>query len=63
MCAEELHLCGEASAVDIVEELAQRMGDSFEVRHYERLTRLTTLDVGLGESTMLVDLCNLSTVY
>ena len=49
-------MCGEASAVDIVEELAQKMGDAFEVRHYHRLTDLTVLNVGLGKSTTFVDL-------
>jgi ATP-dependent RNA helicase SUPV3L1/SUV3 len=39
--AGEIHVCGDASAINIVEELAAKMGDSFEVRHYQRRSRLS----------------------
>ncbi len=48
LCAEEIHLCGEASAINIVQEMAQAVGDEFEVRKYKRLTSLTVLDTALG---------------
>lgn len=40
LCANELHLCGEESAIPIVEALLQETGDELEVRRYERLTPL-----------------------
>ena len=40
LCARELHLCGEETAVPLVEELLKDTGDSVEVRRYERLTPL-----------------------
>ena len=48
MCAEEVHLCGEASATEIVREFAQTVGDEFEVRRYKRLTPLSVLDKAIG---------------
>ena len=49
LCAQELHVCGEAAAVSIVQDLAAMTGDSVEVRTYERLTPLTVLDHAVGE--------------
>jgi ATP-dependent RNA helicase SUPV3L1/SUV3 len=40
---EELHLCGEVSAIDIIERLMEFTGDDLEVKHYERLTPLYCL--------------------
>lgn len=40
LCAKELHLCGEASAIPIVKQLLAETGDDLEVRVYERLTPL-----------------------
>ncbi|KAK2460680.1 hypothetical protein APHAL10511_007150 [Amanita phalloides] len=40
LCASELHLCGEESAVPIVKALLRETGDEIEVRRYERLTPL-----------------------
>ena len=39
--ASELHLCGEPSAINLVRNLISGTGDSFEIRHYERLTPLS----------------------
>ncbi|XP_076434854.1 ATP-dependent RNA helicase SUPV3L1, mitochondrial-like [Babylonia areolata] len=44
MCAHEVHLCGEASAIDLVQELMMATGDEVEVRRYKRLTKLEYLD-------------------
>lgn len=38
--AEEIHLCGEESAVDLVKELVRPAGDEVIVNRYERLTPL-----------------------
>lgn len=39
-CAAELHLCGEASVVPLVQEMLKDTGDEVIVNHYERLTPL-----------------------
>lgn len=44
VCAEEVHVCGEGAAIELVRELALVVGDEFEVRRYKRLTPLTVLD-------------------
>ena len=46
--AHEVHLCGEAAAIDMVKQLAEVTGDEVEVRRYKRLTPLTILDQPLG---------------
>lgn len=40
LCAREIHLCGEETAVPIVQALLQETGDEIEIRRYERLTPL-----------------------
>ncbi|XP_072484862.1 ATP-dependent RNA helicase SUPV3L1, mitochondrial isoform X2 [Notamacropus eugenii] len=47
LCAEEIHLCGEAAAIDIVTELMYTTGEEVEVRNYKRLTPITVLDHAL----------------
>lgn len=42
--AEEVHLCGETAAVDLVKELLYPVGEEVEVRHYKRMTPLKILD-------------------
>lgn len=46
--ADEVHLCGDGSAVELVRALAAQMGDEFEVRRYERFTQLRVEAGGLG---------------
>jgi ATP-dependent RNA helicase SUPV3L1/SUV3 len=46
--AQEIHVCGDLSAVDLVTELAMITGDEIEVRNYKRLTPLTIEDNELG---------------
>uniref|UniRef100_A0A8C8AFK9 ATP-dependent RNA helicase SUPV3L1, mitochondrial n=1 Tax=Otus sunia TaxID=257818 RepID=A0A8C8AFK9_9STRI len=47
LCAEEIHICGEAAAIDLVTELMYTTGEEVEVRNYKRLTPLTVLDYAL----------------
>ncbi|KAK8718868.1 hypothetical protein OTU49_014410, partial [Cherax quadricarinatus] len=41
LCAKEVHVCGEASAIGLVTELAGATAEEVEVRRYKRLTELT----------------------
>lgn len=36
--ANEIHLCGDGSAVDLVRKMAREMGEGFEMREYKRFT-------------------------
>lgn len=45
--AMELHLCGEETAVPIVQELLKHTGDEIVVKRYERLTPLTVEETSL----------------
>lgn len=47
ICAREVHVCGEASAIELVHEIALHTGDEVEVRRYKRLTELTIEERGL----------------
>uniref|UniRef100_A0A672SQ01 ATP-dependent RNA helicase SUPV3L1, mitochondrial n=1 Tax=Sinocyclocheilus grahami TaxID=75366 RepID=A0A672SQ01_SINGR len=38
LCVEEIHVCGEAAAVDFVTELMYTTGEEVEVHNYKRLT-------------------------
>ncbi len=42
--AEEIHLCGEEAALDLIKELLASTGEELEVRRYKRLTPLTVED-------------------
>lgn len=46
--ASEIHLCGEESAVPLVQAIVEEMGDSIEIKRYERLTPLVVADQSLG---------------
>lgn len=46
--AKEVHLCGEETAVPLVEALLEHTGDDFEVRRYERLTPLVVEEESLN---------------
>ncbi|KAI8485589.1 ATP-dependent RNA helicase supv3l1, mitochondrial [Branchiostoma belcheri] len=48
LCAEEIHLCGEPAAIDLVTEMMLSTGEEVEVRRYKRLTGLTYLKEPLG---------------
>uniref|UniRef100_A0A8D0GHI6 ATP-dependent RNA helicase SUPV3L1, mitochondrial n=1 Tax=Sphenodon punctatus TaxID=8508 RepID=A0A8D0GHI6_SPHPU len=47
LCADEIHICGEAAAINIVTELMYTTGEEVEVRNYKRLTPMTVLDKAL----------------
>ncbi|KAM4605799.1 ATP-dependent RNA helicase SUPV3L1, mitochondrial-like isoform 1-T1 [Discoglossus pictus] len=47
LCAEEIHVCGEAAAIEMVTELMFTTGEEVEVRSYERLTPIQILDNAL----------------
>nr|XP_025140428.1 ATP-dependent RNA helicase SUPV3L1, mitochondrial isoform X2 [Bubalus bubalis]XP_025140429.1 ATP-dependent RNA helicase SUPV3L1, mitochondrial isoform X2 [Bubalus bubalis] len=47
LCAEEIHLCGESAAIDLVTELMYTTGEDVEVRTYKRLTPISVLDHAL----------------
>ena len=40
--ADEIHVCGEAAAIDLVRELLIYAGEDLEVKKYNRLTKLVT---------------------
>ncbi|CAH0717326.1 unnamed protein product, partial [Brenthis ino] len=46
--ADEIHLCGEAGAIELVEEICNTTGEEMEVRSYKRLTELKVEDSALG---------------
>ncbi|CAH2091801.1 unnamed protein product [Euphydryas editha] len=46
--AEEIHLCGEAGAIGLIEEICNTTGEEMEVRSYKRLTELKVEDAALG---------------
>ncbi|KAJ1360360.1 hypothetical protein KIN20_019313 [Parelaphostrongylus tenuis] len=48
VAADEVHLCGELAAVDIVKKLVEPIGEHVEVRYYERKSSLTIANQGLG---------------
>ncbi|XP_038213774.1 ATP-dependent RNA helicase SUV3 homolog, mitochondrial isoform X2 [Zerene cesonia] len=46
--ADEIHLCGEAGAINLVEEICNTTGEEMEIRTYKRLTELKVEDSSLG---------------
>ncbi|KVH97362.1 ATP-dependent RNA helicase SUV3, mitochondrial isoform X1 [Cynara cardunculus var. scolymus] len=46
--ANELHLCGDAAAVPLIQEILSVTGDSVQVKFYERLSPLVPLKTPLG---------------
>ncbi|KAK4778386.1 hypothetical protein SAY87_018573 [Trapa incisa] len=48
LAADELHLCGDAAAVPLVQELLKVTGDVVKVQYYDRLSPLVPLKVPLG---------------
>lgn len=47
--ANEIHVCGDLSAVPLVRQLCRQMGETLEVKQYERFTPLLIDDYGLPE--------------
>ncbi len=52
--AHEIHVCGSPAAIQTVQAIAKKMGDSFEVKRYERRTTLT-----IAESSLDSDYSNI----
>ncbi|RDX47434.1 P-loop containing nucleoside triphosphate hydrolase protein [Lentinus brumalis] len=46
--AGEIHLCGEESAIPLIESIVRELGDTLEVQRYNRLTPLVVADKSLG---------------
>ncbi|ESO09339.1 hypothetical protein HELRODRAFT_97508 [Helobdella robusta] len=46
-CADEVHVCGEESGINLIKELSVVTGDVFEVRRYKRLTNLKIASRGV----------------
>lgn len=46
--AKEVHLCGEESSVALVRELVKSTGDELEIKHYQRLGKLTLCQKPVG---------------
>ncbi|KAL7123998.1 hypothetical protein ABFS83_14G019100 [Erythranthe nasuta] len=46
--ADELHLCGDAAAVPLIQEILQSTDDNVDVKYYERLSPLVPLRDPLG---------------
>ncbi|XP_047437545.1 ATP-dependent RNA helicase SUPV3L1, mitochondrial [Mugil cephalus] len=44
VCAEEVHVCGEAAAVEFVRELMYTTGEEVELHTYQRLTPFSVMD-------------------
>ena len=45
--AREIHLCGEESAIPLIEAIVRDLGDTLEVQRYKRLTPLVVADKSL----------------
>lgn len=48
LIADEVHVCGEAGALELLEKICETTGETVEVRRYDRLTELTVEDSALG---------------
>ncbi len=46
--ADEVHLCGDMSVLDLVKQIVQLTGDTLELRKYERKTELKVMDMTLS---------------
>lgn len=46
--AEEIHVCGEPGASELLKRLCETTGEELEIRNYERLTELTVESKALG---------------
>jgi ATP-dependent RNA helicase SUPV3L1/SUV3 len=49
LCASEIHLCGEETAIGIIQKLVEETGDELIVNRYQRLTPLRVADEALGQ--------------
>ncbi|MBF0359844.1 MAG: hypothetical protein HQK49_02480 [Oligoflexia bacterium] len=49
--AQEVHICGDDTVIELVKKIVEMTGDTLETKSYERLTKLEILNhpIGLGE--------------
>lgn len=47
LIAEEVHVCGESGAVELLQKICETTNETVEVRSYKRLTELTVEDKAL----------------
>lgn len=45
--ADEVHLCGEPGAIELIQQLSSTTGEDVEIRNYKRLTELRIENDGL----------------
>ncbi|KAH8292151.1 hypothetical protein KR054_006321 [Drosophila jambulina] len=48
LIADEVHVCGEAGSLELLEKICETTGETVEVRRYDRLTELTVESSALG---------------
>jgi ATP-dependent RNA helicase SUPV3L1/SUV3 len=48
VCAKEVHLCGEETAIPVIQELLKDTGDELTIKRYQRLSPLIVENEGLG---------------
>ncbi|KAH8417689.1 hypothetical protein KR222_004426 [Zaprionus bogoriensis] len=48
LIADEVHVCGEAGALELLQKICETTGETVEVRRYDRLTELTVESSALG---------------
>ncbi|KAH8277073.1 hypothetical protein KR026_004805 [Drosophila bipectinata] len=48
LIADEVHVCGEAGSLGLLEKICETTGETVEVRRYDRLTELTVENTALG---------------
>ncbi|KAH8311076.1 hypothetical protein KR044_004131 [Drosophila immigrans] len=48
LIANEVHVCGEAGSLELLQKICETTGETVEVRRYDRLTELTVEDSALG---------------
>lgn len=46
--AEEVHLCGEPGALNLIQQISLTTGEDVEIRNYKRLTSLKVEDSAVG---------------
>lgn len=48
LIADEVHVCGEPGALDLLQKICETTNETVEVRRYDRLTELTVESTALG---------------
>uniref|UniRef100_B3P1Y8 ATP-dependent RNA helicase SUV3 homolog, mitochondrial n=1 Tax=Drosophila erecta TaxID=7220 RepID=B3P1Y8_DROER len=48
LIADEVHVCGEPGALNLLQKICETTGETVEVRRYDRLTELTVENTALG---------------